>query len=179
MYVLASKLIGLPVLSLQSAESLTRVTALMLNPDSLAVAAFSCTPRDRNQRHPIIVPRDIRQIAIDCILIDAEDVIGEADEVVRLASLVAEPFELRGMRVITEMKRTLGRVSDYTINLDTFALQKIDVQQSIFHSWLGASLMIDRSQIVEITKSEIIVREASVTQSRLATWLSAKPVPKQ
>jgi uncharacterized protein YrrD len=179
MYVLASKLIGLPVLSLQSAETLTQVTGLVLNPDTLTVAAFECLPRDRDRHHPIIVPRDIRQIALDCILIDAEEVIGEADEVVRLAHLVAHPFELRNMRVITEMHRTLGRVADYSLNLDTFALQKIDVQQSIFHSWLGASLMIDRSQIIEITKAEIIVREASVTQSRFASWLNAKPVPKQ
>jgi len=162
MYALASKLIGLPILSLQNAETLTVVTGLVLNSDTLEVVALSCAPQPRLGTHPIILMRDIRQVAIDCLLVNAEEDIAEADDIVRLAPLIKANFNPRGLRVVTDMKRRIGKVEDFTVNLESFNLQKIYVRQPLLRSWAGASLIIDRGQIVKVTKREIIVRESTL-----------------
>lgn len=162
MYALASKLIGLPILSLQNAETITVVTGLVLKRDNLEVVALSCAPQPRLGVHPIVLMRDIRQVAIDCLLVNSEEDIAEAEDIVRLAPLIKSNFNPRGLPVITDMKRRIGKVEDFTVNLESFNLQKLYVRQPLLRSWTGASLIIDRSQIVKVTSREIVVRESTL-----------------
>ena len=175
MYALASKLIGLPVLSLQNAETITVVTGLVLNRDNLEVVALSCAPQPRLGVHPIVLMRDIRQVPIDCLLVNSEEDIAEAEDIVRLTPLIQADFNPRGLPVITDMKRRIGKVEDFIVNLESFNLQKLYVRQPLLRSWTGASLIIDRSQIVEVTSHEIVVRESSLPVTNLDPDLSGLP----
>ena len=179
MYALASKLIGLPILSLQNAETVTRVTDLVMAIESLEVIAFICEPNPRIGKHPVLLLRDVRQIAIDCLLVNTAEDLVEAEDIVRLAPLLERDFDPRGLRVVTDTKRRVGSVEDYTINLETYHLQKIYVRQSLLHSWMGASLIIDRSQIIEVSAREFIVRDATVKTTHRTNVLAPKPIPKQ
>lgn len=175
MYALASKLIGLPILSLQNAETLTVVTGLIINADNLEVVALSCASQPRLGEHPIILMRDIRQVAIDCLLVNAEDDIAEADDIVRLKPLIQTNFNPHGIPVVTDMKRRIGKVEDFTVNLESFNLQKLYVRQPLLRSWTGASLIIDRCQIVKVSRREIIVRESTLLETSRKTDRSGLP----
>jgi sporulation protein YlmC with PRC-barrel domain len=179
MYALASKLIGLPILSLQNAETITRVTDLVMAIESLEVIAVICEPHPQIGKHPVLLLRDVRQVAIDCLLVNTAEDLVEAEDIVRLAPLLERGFDPRGLRVVTDLKRRIGTVEDYTINLQTYHLQKIYVRQSLVHSWMGASLIIDRAQILEVSEREFVVRDATVKTSHRASVLAPKPVPKQ
>lgn len=179
MYALASKLIGLPILSLQNAESITQVRSLIMEIKNLEVVALACDPRPRLGKRPVLLMRDVRQVAIDCLLVNTEDDLVEADEVVRLEPLLKRNFDPHGLNVVTELKRRVGRVEDYTINLETYHLQKLYVRQSILRSWMGSSLIIDRSQIIEVSEREIIVRDATIASRTTSGLLAPKPIPKQ
>jgi sporulation protein YlmC with PRC-barrel domain len=179
MYALASKLIGLPILSLQNAEAITQVKGLVMEIKSLEVIALTCEPRPQLAKQPVLLMRDVRQVAIDCLLVNAAEDLVEAEDIVRLAPLLERDFQPQGLRVVTDMKRRVGRVEDYTINLQTYHLQKLYVRRSVLHSWMGASLIIDRAQIIEVSEREIIVRDASIPASSRSPILAPKPVPKQ
>jgi sporulation protein YlmC with PRC-barrel domain len=179
MYALASKLIGLPILSLQNAESITQVKAIIMEIKSLEVVALACQPRPRLGKRPVLLMRDVRQVAIDCLLVNTEDDIAEAEEVVRLAPLLKRNFVPQGISVVTDLHRRVGRVEDYTINLETYHLQKLYVRRPILRSWMGSSLIIDRAQILEVSEREIIVRDATLTSKAGASLLAPNAVPKQ
>jgi len=179
MYALASQLIGLPVLSLQNAETITHVTGLIMEIKSLEVIAFSCEPSRDLGKHPVLLLRDIRQVAIDCLLINTAEDLVEAGEIVRLAPLLKRDFDPRGIKVVTDLKRKVGTVEDYTVNLQTYHLQKIYVRRSLVRSWVGASLIIDRAQIIEVSEREFTVRDSTIPASERAAVLAPKPVPKR
>ncbi len=146
---------------------------------SLEVVAFTCEPHPQIGKHPVLLLRDVRQVAIDCLLVNTAEDLVEAEDIVRLAPLLERNFDPRGLRVVTDLKRRIGKVEDYTINLQTYHLQKIYVRQSLVHSWIGASLIIDRSQILEVSEREFIVRDATIKTSHGTNVLAPKPVPKQ
>lgn len=157
MYVLASQLTNLPVLSLQTGQAIATVVQPIVNQASLEIAALSCKLPGR--QHSVILMRDIRQFASDCVIIDSFEDIEDANEIVRLRSVVEAGFNPVGKQVVTQSRQTLGKVEDYTINLETFMLQKLYVQQSLLKSVLFNNLAIDRTQIVEVTDKHFVVQD--------------------
>lgn len=160
-------------MSLQTGETVAVLTNLLIEPGNLELVAFRCEAGRTDLRQPLLLVQDIRQIALDCIVIDSEDELIDADDIVRLKNLLAENFTLQNKPVITDLGRRLGHVEDYTINLETSRLQKLYVKRPLWRSWLGASLIIDRSQIVDITPRHILVRDTTIKSPALA----AEPVP--
>jgi sporulation protein YlmC with PRC-barrel domain len=61
--------------------------------------------------------------------------------------------------VETVSKEKIGKVSDYAVETTTMYVQKLYVSRSIIRNLTGGGLSIDRSQIVEITNSRIIIND--------------------
>jgi sporulation protein YlmC with PRC-barrel domain len=173
MYVLASQLSSLPVVSLQSGETVATVLRPLIDAGRLDVLAYHCLI-PRQEQSLILLVRDIREHAVDCLIIDSEEELTQAEDLVRLSAALEQDFSPLGKSAVTDLGRRVGRIEDYTINLDTNQVQKLYVKQSIFQSWHGSSLIVDRSQIVDVTPRQIIVRD---TTSQ-APLLAAEPLPK-
>ncbi len=169
MYILGSRLPNLPILSLQDGRVAGRVERALIDPGQLEVAAFILLEEKSGAEARVILPRDVRQMSVDGILINFADDIIEAAHVVRLASQLEHPYKLIGSKVVSDMQRRLGRVEDYTVNHETLRVQKIYVKRPVLRSPLGSSLVIDRTQILEVTDREIVVREATAIEPALAT----------
>ena len=161
MYVLASQLSNLPVISLQTGETVSRVSYLVIEMSKLEIVAVACN-KMKEIEDPILMVRDIRQIATDCLIIDTEDDIGSAADVVRLKEPIMAHYSPIGAQVVSHMQRSIGKVDDFTINSESLKLQKLYVRQPIWRSWFGSSLIIAREQILDVTPKQIVVREATV-----------------
>ena len=162
MYALASKLIPLPVLSLQTGANVATIKGLILDPATLETVAFTCIIPGQVGPEIALMLRDIRELALDCVIIDSEDDLTELEDIVRIKALSKNKFTLNGKVVVSDMGRRLGKVEDFTINIETNKVQKLYVQQSIIHSFFGASLIVDRTQILDVSPKQIIVREATL-----------------
>lgn len=160
MYLLASQLKELPIISLQSGEPVAWTRQPILDAATLEMVAFHCHTVQATSPL-ILMTRDIRQLASDCIIVDSEDDLTDPTDLVRFQPLMEANYTPLDKPVSTESGRKLGRVEDYTVNLDTSRLQKLHVRQSLFHAWIGANLIIDRSQIIDVSPQHIIVREAT------------------
>src|SRR5438270_8826890 len=101
--------------------------------------------------------RDVRQVAKDCLVIDSEDEIEEASEIVRLQQILETKFQLIGLPVLTESGHKLGKVEDYTLELASYRVQKLYVKQPIMKNLLLNHLVIDRDQITDVTPKQITV----------------------
>ncbi len=172
MYSLASKLDSLPIISLQTGDAVAWVKQPIIDMATLQVIAFRCETLQQKQ-FLVLMTRDIRQLAADCIIIDSEDELSDPGDIVRLKSFIEANFSPIDKLVITESDQKLGSVEDYTINLETNRVQKLHVRQSLLKSWLGASLSIDRAQITDVTPRRIVVRDATIK----AQALRGEPLP--
>jgi uncharacterized protein YrrD len=172
MYAMASQMEALPVISLQTGEAVAEACQPIIDIASLEILAFQCESSQR-RRPVVLMARDVRQLASDCIIIDNEDELANPEDIVRLQSMIALSYNPLEKPVVSDTGRKLGNVDDYTINLETNRIQKLHVRQSMFRSWLGATLIIDRTQIIEITAKKITVRDSTVK----ANLMQSEPIP--
>jgi len=168
MYILASKLQNLPVMSLQTGQPIAVAERPVINPMNLEVMAVRCAVGKMRRGQGVVLMRDIRQFSSDCLIIDSFDEIEDPNEIVRLSNVAERNFNPMGKMVVSESGQRLGKVEDYTINLKTSMLQKLYVHQSLMKSILFNSLVIDRTQIIEVTTKRFTVRDASVQEPSLA-----------
>ena len=174
MYALANSLKDLPIVSLQTGETVAQLAAPLIDSDRLEILAYRCY----NLQHDltlILMSPVSRDLAPDCFIIDSEEELTGTDEVVRLQPILTANFTPLEKPVVTDMGRRLGTVENYTINMDTSRLQKLYVKQSILKSWRGASLIIDREQILDVTPKQFVVREASAEAPLMATGPIREP----
>lgn len=176
MYALSTQLKNIPIISLQSSHKIAETLLPIILPEKLEIIAFYCAGKEWNRgQEAVLLIQDIRQISKSSLVIDSIEDIANPSEIVRLAKLQENPFALMGVRVYNESGQKLGRVEEYTVNLETFQIQKLYLKQSPLKSLLLDNLVIDRAQILEVTQKQITVYDATITKP----LLSSHPAPPQ
>mgnify|MGYP003440691492 FL=1 len=154
MLVLNSHIQNVPVMSLQSGASLGTTSEPIIDPRKLQIVAFKVIgPRvlEPSVLHTI----DIRELGPLGFIVDGADNVMTLDEdLVRLQEVIKLNFNLIGKIVIDETKKKLGKVLEYTLESESFFIQKIHVSQSVLKNLKNSNLLIHRTQIVEITDRE-------------------------
>jgi uncharacterized protein YrrD len=158
MFVLAHNLVGLPVISLQTGETVATVMSPVIRPEQLRLMAFTLNA-GRNPR-TLLVMSGVRQIALDCVIIDNDDELAEPDDIVRLTDLLKSGYTPIGKAVVTESGERLGSVEDYTLNLETELVQKLYIKPPLLKIWYSSHLIIDRSQIIDVQPQRFVVRDS-------------------
>src|SRR6266851_5501034 len=114
MYAQASQMQSLPVISLQTGEAVAFTRQPVLDMATLETRAFKCEGPRRKQPL-ILLSRDIRQLAADCVIIDTEEELAEPGDIVRLKSMMEKSYNPLDKLVISDTGRRLGHVEDYTV----------------------------------------------------------------
>lgn len=164
MLQLSNSLIDKAVLSLRTGGPIATVIGPVINPDNLKIEGFYCQDRFEKTKL-ILLSQDIREFLPQGLVVNDHDVLVEAEDLVRLKKVLELEYGLLGKQVETVSKQKIGKVSDYAVETASMYIQKIYVAQSIFKSFSGGALSIDRNQVVETTPRKIVVNdlEASVT----------------
>jgi sporulation protein YlmC with PRC-barrel domain len=172
MLLTASQISTLPIISLQTGEAVAMTRQPILAIATLEIMALRC--ESAHGKAPLLLmARDIRQFAADCVIVDDEDELADPQDIVRLNAILEASYDPLGKAVVSDAGRKLGSVEDYTFNLETNRVQQLQVRQSLIKAWLGTSLMVDRSQIIDITPRQIMVRDATVK----APVMQSEPIP--
>lgn len=158
MLKLSESLIGRSVMSLRTGQAVGTTTAAIFNPNNLKIEGFYCTDRF-SKKQLVLLYQDIRDIIPQGLVVNDHDVLVEAHELVRLKKVMDIGFELIGKQVVTLGKQRLGKVSDYSVEVETMYVQKLYVSQGLLKGLTKGNLAVDRSQINEITDKKIIVND--------------------
>jgi sporulation protein YlmC with PRC-barrel domain len=172
MQAFASQMQSLPVISLQTGEAVALTRKPLIDIGTLEIMAYRCEGV-HNKQDLLLMARDIRQLAADCVIVDNEEELVAPGDIVRLKTMLKTSYDPLDKSVVSDTGRKLGHVEDYTINLETSRVQKLHVRQSLLRAWLGTTLIIDRSQILDVTPRTITVRDTTLK----APVLAAEPVP--
>lgn len=175
MLVPINQLIDLPVMSLQTGTELGRTTNVILDPRSMKVTAFYVDGPLLESHPSILHPADIREFSDIGFIVDNSERLMSMEGLVRLQAIIDLGFELRGMKVIDELKHKLGKVTDYIVEPDGFTIQQLYTQAPLLRSLSTATHVIRRSQIVAVRKDVIVVKSATVADTASEPVTQAAP----
>lgn len=165
---------NMDILSLQTGLKVGVLGDPIINPSNLRIVAFECTSRiDKKQL--VVFIDDIRETGRRDIIVDSQDSMMPMDDLVRLKELREINFQLPGKKVATEKKSTLGKVSDYTVDDQSYFIMKIYVRPTLTKSFISSNMIIDRQQIIEVTDKAIIVKDGSISETEARTRTTMEP----
>jgi uncharacterized protein YrrD len=169
MIVVGSKLIHMPVMSLQTGSQLAKTSSAIIDPRTLTIVAYEVEGALLDERPSLLRVADVREFSEIGLIIDSSDELVTSGDVLQLDNLYTLGFNLVGMPVIDEKKRKLGRVIDYTIDSVGFVVQQITVQRPLLKRLNDTEFLIHRKQITEINDTHIIVHSQIKTPEPVRT----------
>ena len=159
MLVSANRLIGTPILSMQSANSIGTISAPIVDPDSFKIVAFYLDGPLIDRSANILDVKSIREYSrYGCVVDSIEELIGK-DDVVKISKIIDLNFDLINLKVETKKGSKLGHVSDFTITSEDFMIQQIIVRRPLLKSFSDSELTIPRKEIVEVNDYKVIVKD--------------------
>ncbi len=161
MLLLGSRLIGTPVMGLQTGTRLAVTKYPIIDPSNLMVVAYEVDGPMLVERPSFIRIADVRELSDVGMIIDSHDEFIGLDDVIAIKKIYDLGFKLIGLNVIDELKHKLGNVINYSLDTDGFVIQQLNVKQSLLKSISDTELIIHRTQIIEINDREIIVKAAA------------------
>jgi uncharacterized protein YrrD len=157
MLQLSNMLVNRPVLSLRTGTQVATAVSPIINPNNLKIEGFYCQDSFNRKQMLILVGQDIRDILPQGIVINDYDVLVTPDELVRLRDILDLNFSLIGKPVVTADKDRVGKVGDFATDVESMFIQKLYVTRPMLKSFAGGELGVDRSQVIEITRKQIVI----------------------
>lgn len=156
MLLLSTRLQNIPLISVRSGVRVGTVLSPIINPHNLHVDAFWCETV-HSKTNKVLLDMDIRDFSIKGVLIDDHLSLSDPEELVRLSAILELDYKLEGKAVIAS-KRKIGKVTTYAIDHGGLFVQKLYVQPPVWKSNLaGTKLTFDRTSVIEVTDTHIVV----------------------
>ncbi len=163
MLVAYDRFIGSPVMSLQTGSELARTVRALVDPRDLTVLAYELEGPMLTEHPSFLRVLDVREFSNIGIIVDSSDEFVGLDDVIKLKEVYNFHFDLIGLKVVDKRGRKLGKVTGYTVDSDSFVLQQLRVQRPLLQSFNETELLINRSQIVELSDQQVVVEDGSHT----------------
>lgn len=161
MLLLGSRLVGTPVMGLQTGTKLAITKTPIIDPSNLKIVGYEVDGPLLVERPSFIRIADVRELSDVGMIVDSSDEFIGIKDVIAFEKIYKLGFKLLGLSVIDESKHKLGKVSDYSLDTGSFTIVQLNVNRGALKSLAETELLVHRSQIVEINDKAIIVREAT------------------
>lgn len=158
MLLLGSRLIGTPIMGLQTGTKLAETAQPIIDPSNLKVVAYIVDGPLLSEKPSVIRIADVRELSDIGMIIDSSDEFVGLKDVIHINKLYDIGFRLVGMSVVDELGHKLGKVEDYSLDAASFVIQQLNIKRGLVKSLTETGLLIHRSQIVEINDNNIIVK---------------------
>lgn len=159
MLLLGSRLIGTPIMGLQTGTALAHTSRAIIDPRNLTVVAYELSgPLLERHRPSLLRIADIRELSDIGMIVDSSDEFIAPDDVIKIQTVYDLHFDLVGLNVIDDKKHKLGKVTSYVLDAGSFVIEQLNVRRPLLKSLSDTELLVHRSQIVEINDTTIIVR---------------------
>lgn len=169
---MSKSLFNRPIMSLRSGGQIGVAIEPIINPHNLKIVGWWCSAAA--SRNLVLLSEDVREMMPQGIAVNDDDAFSSTQELVRHREILDTKFQLLDKPVKTKGHK-LGKVSDFSYN-DGMLVQKLYVARpvtKIFSS--DDTLLVDRTQILEVTDSYILVKDAEVKDT--AEEVAGAPVP--
>jgi hypothetical protein len=150
----------MPVVEEESLQILGTVSSILIQPDTGKVEAFGVTVRGFLHATELVLSTiDIVHWGSRVAVSHAE-VLAPIDDHIRLRALLEEQRPVLGQTIRTDTDRILGRCDDVQFDTSSFHIEWLFPRR-----WWRWGLPIASSQIIEVKRTGIVVREPSEPQA--------------
>jgi len=153
-----SKLINTPIMGLQTGAKLAQTSKAIIDPSNLKIIGYIVDGPLLSDHPSIIRMADVRELSDIGMIIDSNDEFIGTEDVIKVNEIYRLNFDPIGMKISEENGGKLGVVSDYNVDSSSFIIQQLSVRRGLIKSLTTSSLLVHRSQIIEINNKEIIVK---------------------
>jgi hypothetical protein len=149
-------------MSLHTGGPVATAVEPVINPHNLKILGWWC--KAPGGKELVLLADNVREVMANGLAINDEGALSTPDELVRFSEILDIRFQLVDKLVKTKRQK-LGKVSDYSYN-DGFFVQKLYVARSLVKVFSSDdTLLIDRTQVLEVTDHYILVRDSDVKVS--------------
>lgn len=159
MLLAGSRLIGAPVMGLQTGSELARISKPIIDPGSLKIVAYEVDGPLLDAHPSLLRVIDVREFSDIGVIVDSSDEFVSPTDVIKLGEIYNHNFILEGKAVVNKKHRKLGKVVGYTLETTGFLIQQLTVKRPLLQSITEPELLIHRTQITEINDREIVVQD--------------------
>lgn len=160
MLKLSKSLLNQPVLSLRLGGRVATAIEPIINPHNLKIMGWWCKLPNHTE-NLVLLAEDVREMLPDGLAINDDDALSLPADLVRHKEILDINFQLIEKPVRTK-RHKLGRVEDYSYN-DGMFVQKLYVGRPLVKVLAtDPTLLVDRTQILEVTDSYILVKDSEV-----------------
>lgn len=160
-----SQLTNTPVMSIHTGSQIGRFDTPVIDPSTMKVVAYKLKPTPHSKVVSFLRIADIREMSSLGMIIDDADEIINLGDVIKIDELHELNFRLTGKNVVDEHEKSIGKIEDYSIDSDTFMIQKLHVKQGWIRRLSGTTALVDRSQIVEVNDAYVVVKSTAQRQT--------------
>jgi len=156
---MSGSLLNIPVISLRVGQDIAVTQEPIINPHNLKIMGWWCKGPGGSMR--ILLADDVRESVAQGLAVNDEDALSSPEDLVRYKDILDANFQLANKLVKTKRQK-IGKVHDYSYN-DGLFVQKLYVARSLMKVFAAEdTVIIDRTQILEITDTYILVRDSEV-----------------
>lgn len=151
----------MPVLSLHVGGAVANTKRAIIDPEDLKVIAYTLEGaiiKNDPEVGDILDTKDVREVSESGLIVDSTDRFTTREDVVHLDEVMGLNFNLVGLKVVTTDGKKLGKISDYTLDSNTFMVYQLIVDRPFMSSLIDPELTINRSQIVEIDDYKVTIK---------------------
>ncbi len=158
MLLSAQQLLNIPVMSLQTGGQLARVASLVIDPRNLTIIAFELDGPALDIRPSFLCLPDVRELSNMGLIVDSSDEFVGLDDVIKVKEVYEFKFTLDDKTVVDEKGRRLGKVTGFSVEPNSFLVKQLNVKRPLLKSLTDTELLIDRTQVVEVSDDKITVK---------------------
>lgn len=160
MLLMSSSLRSQPIMSLRTGSQIGVAQEPIINPHNLKILGWWSTMPGSKSSY-VLLAEDVRERMPQGVAINDENELATTEDLVRHKEVLDIKFQLMDKQVKTKRQK-LGRVSDFSYN-DGMFIQKLYVSKPLAKVFSSEDThVIDRSQILEVTDTCILVEDADV-----------------
>ena len=158
---MSKSLYNRPVMSIRTSGQIAIAAEPIINPHNLKILGWWCSPRAARDQL-ILLAEDVRELMPQGLAVNDEDAMSTTEDLARHREILDIKFKLIDKTVRTKRQK-LGKVADFSYNEGMF-VQKLYVSRPVTKIFSSQdTLLIDRTQILEVTDNYILVRDGEVT----------------
>lgn len=173
--MMGKSLYSRPVMSMRTGSQIAMALEPIINPHNLKILGWWCKTAGA-RGNLVLLAEDVREVMPQGLAVNDEEALVAPEDLVRHREILDIKFQLIDKTVKTKRQK-LGKVSDFSYN-DGMFVQKLYVARPVTKIFSSQdTLLIDRTQILEVTDAYILVRDSEVTVAEEAAMPAGAAIP--
>lgn len=174
MLILASNLIGTSVFSVHAGQNVGKIRGWLVDLKDLKISIFVVDVGSNQTSY--LLANDVRSLGVakkPLVIIDYEEKLSAKEDLIRQREFIDIGINLIGFKVKTQSGSLLGKVKDLSLDSRDLYVIKLQISAKLLVRITNSSLLIDRTDIVQIKPKLIIVKDGHLKSKAVVE----KPIP--